>query len=238
MNKESITIVSGAGISQPSGIPTFRGKDGLWQKYSATELANPTAFQKNPKLVWEWYAWRIESILGSRPNPAHIAIKELEDKGYDVVILTQNVDNLHEQTGTKNVIHLHGEILKARCTSCNRKLTWNRELIFNTPLPPVCGVCNSLMRPHVVWFTESLPEKILQSAIDRLSITDILFIVGTSGVVYPVAEFPFLAKRHHPLVKIYEFNISETDLSRSNVITDSFLGSVEHTLPYFIRENF
>ncbi|MFX0014346.1 MAG: NAD-dependent deacetylase [Promethearchaeota archaeon] len=226
-----ITVLTGAGFSQASGIPTFRGKNGLWKNYDPSDLATPSAFARDPELVWEWYKWRLKVVLNAAPNPAHLILAEVEKKGFDIVILTQNVDDLHERAGSGNVIHFHGEIREARCVSCGRMFTWTIELLSTVGDIPKCETCGSFYRPNVVWFGEGLDRKVIQTSIDRLSSTDILIVAGTSGVVYPVAEFPFLAKSQNPLVKIFEFNLDYTPIS--SIASQIFLGPVEKTLPNY-----
>ncbi|MFX0172769.1 MAG: NAD-dependent deacylase [Candidatus Hodarchaeota archaeon] len=226
-----ITVITGAGFSKASGIPTFRGKDGLWKTYSASELTTPSAFNRDPKLVWEWYRWRISIVLNVSPNAAHYTLADYEKKGFDTVILTQNVDDLHERAGSKNVIHLHGQILKAKCIECGKRITWTDDSLKKMDVIPKCMNCESIYRPDVVWFGESLDSNIIHSCFDRLSQTDVLIVAGTSGVVYPVAEFPFLAKQQNPSLKIYEFNLEYTPISR--IAAETALGPVEKTLVEF-----
>lgn len=226
-----LTVITGAGFSQASGIPTFRGKDGLWKNYNAADLATPHAFKKDPKLVWEWYKWRLNIVLNAKPNTGHLKLAEVEDQGYDIVLLTQNVDDLHERAGSRNVIHLHGEIRQARCVCCGDRFSWTIDLLENTEDVPKCKSCNSFYRPDVVWFSESLNHNIIQNCVDRLTITNVLIVAGTSMVVYPVAEFPFLAKRQNPSIKIFEFNLDYTPISK--IASQTILGSVEKTLPSF-----
>ncbi|MHA2246682.1 MAG: SIR2 family NAD-dependent protein deacylase [Candidatus Hodarchaeales archaeon] len=226
-----ITVITGAGFSQASGIPTFRGKNGLWKNYDPSELATPSAFARDPKLVWEWYIWRLNIVLNAKPNLAHLKLAEVEHK-FDMAILTQNVDDLHERAGSNDVTHLHGEIRQARCVSCGERFTWTKELLKIVEDIPKCDKCSSFCRPDVVWFGEGLDGKIISECIDRLSLTDILIVAGTSMVVYPVAEFPFLAQRQNPSVKVYEFNLDYSPISR--MATQTYLGLVEKTFPNFI----
>ncbi|MFX0181779.1 MAG: NAD-dependent deacylase [Candidatus Hodarchaeota archaeon] len=231
-SKENIiTVITGAGFSQASGIPTFRGKNGLWKQYSASDLATPSAFNRDPKLVWEWYQWRINIILNASPNAAHVFLANWEKKGSNITILTQNVDDLHERAGSKNVIHLHGQILKCKCVQCGKVVTWSKETLEAVEKIPKCSECKSMCRPNVVWFGESLDSGIIQACIDRLTITDILIVAGTSMVVYPVAEFPFLVKQQNPSVKIFEFNLEYTPISR--ITTQTMIGPLEKTLVEF-----
>jgi len=226
-----ITVISGAGFSKASGIPTFRGKNGLWKNYDPSELATPSAFARDPIVVWQWYKWRLNIILNADPNPAHLTLAKVEQQGLDIAILTQNVDDLHERAGSQNVTHLHGEIRQARCVSCGEKFSWTLDLLNIINDIPKCNNCGSVCRPDVVWFGECLDSNILQGCIDRLFMTDILFVAGTSAVFYPVAEFPFLAQLQNPSIKIFEFNLDYTPIS--NIVTEIILGSVEKTLPKF-----
>lgn len=226
-----ITVITGAGFSQASGVPTFRGKDGLWKNYNAADLATPHAFNNDPKLVWEWYKWRLGIVLNAKPNAGHLILAEVEAQGCDIAILTQNVDDLHERAGSKNVIHLHGEIRQARCVGCGDRFSWTLDLLETTEEVPKCNSCSSLYRPDVIWFYESLNHNIIQSCFDRLSSTDLLIVAGTSMVVYPVAEFPFLARQRNPSVKIFEFNLDYTPIS--NITSETIIGPVEKTLPKF-----
>ncbi|MHA2225397.1 MAG: SIR2 family NAD-dependent protein deacylase [Candidatus Hodarchaeales archaeon] len=233
--KKKITIITGAGFSKASGIPTFRGKNGLWKNYNPSDLATPSAFMRDPTLVWEWYKWRIELILDAQPNSAHNILANRESKGNDVVILTQNVDDLHERAGSISVIHLHGEILKARCVKCDKDFSWTKELLASIEVIPSCTDCGSLYRPSVVWFGENLDRKILQECFTRLSLTDVLIVAGTSGLVYPVSEFPFYAKKQNKNLKIFEFNIEKTPISK--IATQTIIGPVQETVPAFFHSS-
>lgn len=215
-------------------MPTFRGKDGLWNNYSAEELATPSAFARNPELVWEWYRWRLGIVLSALPNPAHEILARLESEGLDVSILTQNVDDLHERAGSTSVQHLHGKIREARCTGCKERFTWTKELLEEHRTAPACPACGSLFRPDVVWFGESLDRQVLDTCTKRLAMTDVLLVAGTSGVVYPVAYFPLMAKQMNSSVKIYEFNLENTPVS--SLATRTVLGPVEKTLVDFFTE--
>ncbi len=229
---DRICALTGAGISAESGIPTFRGKDGLWNKYDPTELATPHAFARDPKLVWEWYNWRRELISKASPNPAHRALARLEEKkGDKFTIITQNVDGLHRLAGNKNVLEIHGNIWKVRCTSCSYE-----DFNYDAPLseiPPRCPRCNSLLRPGVVWFGESLPYDVLGEVEEWLRECQLMFVIGTSGVVQPAASFAFVAK--HNDATIIEINIQPTPITE---IADFFLqGKAGEILPEIITED-
>ncbi len=149
----AITVLTGAGISADSGVPTFRGTDGLWRNYRAEDLATPEAFERDPRLVWEWYNWRRELIASKRPNPAHEAVVELERRCPQFWLITQNVDGLHRAAGSRKISEIHGNIWMVRCTAC-RSVEENREVPI--ALLPECRRCGGLLRPHIVWFGESL----------------------------------------------------------------------------------
>ncbi len=210
-NARHAVVLTGAGISAESGIPTFRGKDGLWNRYRPEELATPEAFVRNPKLVWEWYAWRMGIIFSAEPSRAHRAIAEMEEKGIIEAVITQNVDDLHERAGSRRVLHLHGEIARIICS--NRQCSYSirvREPPRIDPLPE-CPECGSLLRPGVVWFGEALPPDILQEAIELCEKSDVILVVGTSAVVQPAASLPLIVKRNGGM--IIEINPDETPLS-------------------------
>ncbi|MDK2913486.1 MAG: NAD-dependent deacetylase [Thermococcaceae archaeon] len=189
---------TGAGISAGSGIPTFRDSEGLWRRYRPEELATPSAFQKNPALVWEFYRWRMKKILEARPNAAHYALAELERLGVIKAVITQNVDDLHRESGTKNLLELHGNIFRVRCTSCdykeNLKESERLEEFVSSKDLPRCPRCGALLRPDVVWFGESLPSDVLERAFSLARKADLVLVVGTSGVVYPAAYIPYIVK--------------------------------------------
>ncbi len=229
---KTITVLTGAGFSKASGIPTFRGKDGLWKNYNIEELATPQAFARNPEVVWEWYKWRIGLILDSEPNPAHEILAKLEKQGVNVTIITQNVDDLHDRVST-NVLHVHGEIRKALCTNCADEILWTRDLLINQKTIPQCNSCESYYRPAVVWFGEQLDGQVINQCINYLLTTDILIVAGTSGVVYPVADFPFFVKRSNPNLQIFEFNLDRTPISA--IATETIIGPVEETLVDFFN---
>jgi len=203
---QKIVFVTGAGISQESGIPTFRGKDGLWRNYNAMELATIDAFYKNPKLVWEWYNERRRNIFAAQPNLGHKAITELE-KYAEVVILTQNIDGLHQKAGSTKVLELHGSIVKIKCSVCDFK----DEIITEfSEIPPLCK-CGNILRPDVVWFGESLPQDVWQKAIIFSSQCDLMIIAGTSLVVSPANTLPIYAKQNNAI--LIEINPEKTEMS-------------------------
>jgi NAD-dependent deacetylase len=206
-NAKKIVFVTGAGISQESGIPTFRGTDGLWRKYDPMQLATIDAFYDDPKLVWEWYEDRRKNILQAKPNPGHSAITELE-KYKEVTVLTQNIDGLHQRSGSTKVLELHGSIIRIKCSVCNFKD--NIPSSFEE-LPPKCSSCNNILRPDVVWFGESLPQDIWNQAIIEAKSCDVMIIAGTSLVVSPANTLPVYAKQNNAL--LVEVNPEETIMS-------------------------
>lgn len=197
-NARHVVVFTGAGVSAESGIPTFRDAlTGLWERFDPAELATPDAFRRDPALVWGWYEWRRMKVLQAQPNPAHLAIAALAERVPKLTLVTQNVDDLHERAGSRDVIHLHGSLHAPRCFACARPHT-----LTETPEepaegrrlePPRCRHCNGLVRPGVVWFGEMLPEAALQAAFDAAGACDLLLSIGTSGVVQPAASIPRVA---------------------------------------------
>ena len=211
-DSRKIVFVTGAGISQESGIPTFRGKDGYWRRYDPMKLASIDAFYDDPKLVWEWYEDRRKNILDVKPNEGHFAISQMEEFK-DVVILTQNIDGLHQRSGSTNVLELHGSIIRIKCTVCD--FTDNITENFES-LPPKCK-CGGMLRPDVVWFGESLPQNIWQSAIKEASVCDVMVIVGTSLVVSPANTLPVYAKQNGAI--LIEVNPEKTVMSNDMTLS-------------------
>ncbi len=209
LNSKYLTALTGAGVSAESGIPTFRGKDGLWNRYRPEELATPQAFSRNPQLVWEWYAWRMKLVFDAKPNPAHYAFAELERLGILKVLITQNVDDLHERAGSKKVLHLHGSLRIVRCTECGSE--YRVEEAPKVPPLPSCSFCGGLLRPGVVWFGEMLPRDVLDMAFAEVERSDVIIVAGTSAVVQPAASLPLIVKRSGGV--IIEVNPSETPLT-------------------------
>ncbi|KAG7513771.1 hypothetical protein JOB18_016217 [Solea senegalensis] len=229
---KNIAIITGAGVSAESGVPTFRGAGGYWRKWQAQELATPEAFSRNPSRVWEFYHYRREVMITKNPNQAHLAIAGCEERlakqGRKVTVITQNIDELHRGAGSKNVLELHGSLFKTRCMSCGHEAANHRRPICaalagkGAPSPdthdaeipveqlPRCEQtgCRGLLRPAVVWFGETLDSDILTSAEQVLDSCDLCLVVGTSSVVYPAAMFaPQVAARRVPVA---EFNMEHT----------------------------
>jgi NAD-dependent deacetylase len=204
----AVTVITGAGISAESGVPTFRGADGLWRSFRPEELATPQAFERNPQLVWDWYRWRRTRIGDAAPNKGHDVLARLDSRTPEYMLLTQNVDGLHTRAGSRRLVELHGNIWRARCTS-------NPAHVFDDTEKgaglPTCASCGALLRPDVVWFGESLDDNLVNRALGAVHGCEVLILVGTSGVVYPVAGFPMLASRRG--AKVVEINIEPTPLS-------------------------
>ena len=235
---KSLFVLTGAGISAESGIPTFRGKDGLWKNYSATDLATSEAFDRDPGLVWEWYHWRQSVILGAKPNSAHLALVELEKKFNDFLLLTQNVDSLHRLAGTKKILELHGNIFRARCLSCgavaehiyDERMVMTDALKTKTPLPH-CG-CGGLLRPDIVWFGEPIPQDIWEESVSFLQgSANAALIIGTSSVVWPAAFIPEIARQNQ--VHTIEINLEPTPISDS--VDVALFGKAGEILPQIIK---
>ena len=228
LNASSIAVLTGAGISADSGVPTFRGEDGLWRNFRAEELATPHAFRKDPGLVWEWYNWRREIIATKNPNAAHHALVKLERHAQSFILITQNVDGLHEKAGSKNITEIHGNIWKTRCTACG-DVSHN----FDVPIDslPHCKKCNGLLRPHIVWFGESLAPADIKRSMDALRTCEVLLVIGTSGVVQPVASFVSAAKEAGAYV--VEINIEETP--NSYLVNEVLIGRASDVVPGLIE---
>jgi NAD-dependent deacetylase len=207
---KNITVLTGAGMSAESGVPTFRdAQTGLWSRYDVAALATPDAWAADAGLVWAWYQWRAELVRGAKPNAGHLALAEWNA---NVRIITQNVDDLHERAGSANVEHLHGSLFAPRCSECGRAADVDPvcEPAERIP-PPSCTHCASPVRPGVVWFGEGLPEAPWQAAIDAVENCDVLLVVGTSGVVYPAAGLPSVARGAGK--NVIEINPVATDLT-------------------------
>ncbi len=199
-----VVVFTGAGVSAESGIPTFRDAlSGLWARFDPMDLATPDAFDRDPALVWGWYEWRRLQLSRSRPNPAHDAIAQLETRIPDLTLITQNVDDLHERAGSGSVIHLHGDLHSPRCSVCATLYTLDADTSSvgatkegSRIEPPRCPQCGSPVRPGVVWFGESLPERAFEHAFDAAGKCDLLLSIGTSGIVQPASLIPELALQH------------------------------------------
>jgi NAD-dependent deacetylase len=227
---QKIVFVTGAGISQESGIPTFRGKDGYWRKYDPMQLATIDAFYENPKLVWEWYEERRKNILAAQPNKGHFAIANLA-KHKDVVILTQNIDGLHQRAGSKKVLELHGSIIRIKCTVCDYQDNIATSFSFDF-LPPKCK-CGNILRPDVVWFGEPLPQDVWIEAIRQAQTCDVMIIAGTSLVVSPANQLPVHAKQNG--ATLIEVNPEKTVMSADMDLSlrETSAGALPHLVSLF-----
>jgi NAD-dependent deacetylase len=195
-----IVAFTGAGISAESHVPTFRGADGLWRHYSAERLATAEAFASDPRLVWEWYDWRRQIIHRAQPNPGHQALAEIERRATGrFTLVTQNVDGLHDRAGSRNVVKLHGDIWRVRCTGCAAEE--QNEQVPLAPLPPHCR-CGALMRPAVVWFGEALPQSAWEQAHQAAARAEVFLAIGTSALVYPAAGLVQVARQSSARVVI------------------------------------
>jgi len=205
---ERLVVLTGAGISAESGIPTFRGPEGLWRTFRPEELATPQAFKQDPRLVWEWYDWRRGKIAQARPNPGHEALVSLESRVPEFLLLTQNVDGLHRRAGSRQVLEIHGSIWEVRCLACGAVREDRRVPI---PIPPRCEACGGLLRPNVVWFGEPLDPEILRQAETALTRCQAVLVVGTSAVVQPAASFALWARQSG--ARVAEINPDPTPLT-------------------------
>lgn len=223
-----VVVLTGAGVSRESGIPTFReAQTGLWADYDPERLATPQGFLADPAFVWRWYDWRRSMLAAVQPNPGHYAIAELQDLVADVVVVTQNIDGLHAKAGSRDVVELHGSIDKFYCFDEHHVAD---EVPLGLEEPPKCP-CGSLLRPGVVWFGEVLPSEVFQRAVDEVKRADVVFVVGTSGLVYPAASLPYVAKQASATV--LEINPEVTPISE---IADLFLqGPSGQVFPLIIQ---
>lgn len=226
---EKVAVLTGAGISAESGIPTYRGTEGLWRNRSPQDLASAEAFSKDPKLVWEWYDSRRAVMKDARPNPGHLAITALERKKRDFTLITQNIDGLHLVAGTRNVIELHGSIWEIRCVECSR--VEKNYLVPLPELPPACGTCGKPMRPNTVWFGEMIPMEKIDRSLLAIEECDLLLIVGTSGVVEPAASMGLIAKKSEK--PVVEINLKVTP--GTGLYDASVIGKSGEVLPLLVE---
>ncbi len=225
----AVAVLTGAGISAESGVPTFRGPEGLWKQFRPEELATPEAFARDPLLVWEWYDWRRQRIAAVTPNAGHLALAALEKVKEDFALITQNVDGLHDAAGSRNVLKVHGDIWRLRCTRCRREWTCRDAPLAS--LPPRCD-CGGLARPGVVWFGESLPPDVWAKAEEAAALCEVLLVAGTSAVVFPAAGLVPLAKRAG--ARVIEINREQTPVSAA--CDASLRGPAGEILPALIAE--
>ena len=206
---ERVAALTGAGVSAESGVPTFRDAlTGLWARYRPEDLATPEAFRRDPKLVWEWYAWRRELVSRASPNPGHLALAEMERRVPAFTLITQNVDGLHHRAGSRNVIELHGNIARVKCSDEGLAVeSWAET----GEIPPRCPRCGGYLRPDVVWFGEMLSPDALRAAEQAARSCQVFLSIGTSGLVYPAAGLPLLAAQSGAIV--VEVNPGATPLT-------------------------
>jgi len=227
-NARHASVLTGAGVSADSGVPTFRGAEGVWEKYDYRKLATPAGFRDDPCLVWEWYQMRQRGIERSRPNPAHAVIVEMERHFDSFAVITQNIDGLHRRAGNRHVIELHGNIWRMRCTRDGAVVDIDAPV---EDIPPMCR-CGGMMRPDVVWFGEQLPSDAIEQATKAAHESEVMFVIGTSAVVYPAAALPALTKSSGGAV--IEFNLEPTDVTA--YADASFFGRAGEVLPGFWKQ--
>lgn len=227
---QRVAVLTGAGISAESGVPTFRGDEGIWKKFKPEELARFDAFMANPELVWEWYKMRKRVIESIQPNPGHFALAEMEKLFAEFSIATQNIDNLHRRAGSRTVFELHGNIERNYCLGCGK--TYSNADIFSREGAPRCDRCRGLIRPDVVWFGEMLPEGEWDNADLAARSADVYMVIGTSAIVYPAASLPDIAKNAGAF--LVEINPEETPLTQS---ADLFIkGKSGEILPALLEQ--
>jgi NAD-dependent deacetylase len=222
-----VIVLTGAGISAESGVPTFRGKGGLWEKYDPTEVATAEALRSRPHKVWEMHDALRQVLAGCKPNPGHYALVELEKIFQRTMIITQNVDNFHQDAGSSNVLELHGNAWRVKCTAEDR--TWEDRRVPIKDLPPKCE-CGSIIRPDVVFFNEPLDSEVIDTAMNDAAKAEIMLVVGTSWVVYPAMYLPVIAKENNAVM--IEINLEPTPLSPTMDI--SLFGKSGEVLPELV----
>jgi len=220
--------LTGAGISVESGIPDFRSAEGLWSRYDPAEYATISAFMENPEKVWNMLREMDEVVASARPNPAHLGMGTLEKWGFLHYVVTQNIDNLHQEGGSKNVIEYHGNASTLSCLWCGKKYSAADR---NTQSPPRCA-CGKTLKPDVIFFGEAIPAQALNQSFQLATASDVLMVVGTSALVSPANSLPAVAKQHH--AKIIEINLERTHLTET--LTDIFLqGSAGETISSLVE---
>lgn len=225
---ERVVVFTGAGVSQESGLGTFRGPGGLWERFRPEELATPEAFARDPGLVWRWYAGRFEAMRAARPNPAHVTIARWSARFPSLVVVTQNIDRLHQRAGSRDVLELHGTVWESRCARCGRGGETEALLaVSGGRLPPPPCSCGGLFRPAVVWFGERLPELALMRALDEARRADVLLAVGTSATVWPAAGVIEEASAARALV----VEVNREPSALSELADVALAGAAGETLP-------
>jgi len=227
-NSRKVAVLTGAGVSAESGVPTFRGEDGFWRNINPMELATLEAFSRDPETVWEWYLHRRDTIRTIKPNPGHYALAEMAELYNDFTLITQNIDNLHRLAGSDNIYELHGNIHRNRCMDCDH--TDYTESF--SKLPPPCPKCGGRFRPNVVWFGEMLPHETIDRAMKAAYQAELFFTIGTSGVVQPAASLPLIAKQNGALV--VEINLEPSEIS--HICDIKYHGKSGEVLPAILRK--
>ena len=217
---KDVVALTGAGISAESGIPVFRGPGGLWRTYSPLQLASPEAFERDPRLVWEWYDWRRQLSRKAKPNAGHIALAQLERKIIDggarsFTLVSQNVDGLHDRAGSRNVLKLHGDLWFTRCTACGEVKRNDQTPL--PELPPKCK-CGGLLRPNVVWFGEPLPQDAWTQAVEATCRARVFLVIGTSATVFPAAGLAHEARQAKAKVAVINTEATELDSTAAWVL--------------------
>jgi NAD-dependent deacetylase len=208
---ERVLVVTGAGVSAESGIPTFRGAGGLWEGFRAEDLATPGAFAEDPARVWRWYRWRRGICLAADPNPAHRTVAAMDEAFPEFLLATQNVDGLHPRAGSRRIVELHGNIHTGRCTGCGRIAPLPDEVGPEDAPPPACADCHAMLRPHIVWFGESYWPGVLEEAFAFAERADAVLVAGTSAMIYaPIAVAFRAAERGAVLIDV---NPDRTEVS-------------------------
>jgi len=229
----NLAVLTGAGVSQESGVPTFRGEDGLWRECRAEELATWQAFETDPHLVWSWYDYRRQLVADAEPNPAHRAIADLESAFPEFTLMTQNTDGLHSRAGSRAVVELHGSIWRARCTH-EPCVNWRNPCeLRESPLreiPPHCPACGALLRPDVVWYGEPIPVKAYERSHVVAMNCDAMLVIGTSAIVHPAASLPLVARHSGALV--VEINTTYTPISA--LVDATLLGRAGDIMPELV----
>ncbi|HOD16986.1 MAG TPA: NAD-dependent deacylase [Spirochaetota bacterium] len=232
----NIIALTGAGISTESGIPDFRSAGGLWQKYNPSEYATIQAFYASPEKVWRMLFDMVDLTRTAKPNPGHLALAELERMERLQCIITQNIDNLHQEAGSRNVIEYHGNVSRLECLGCGRLFddaAFNMADVIASKKPPRCTGCRAILKPTVVFFGEMIPHEAMVRSQEAAQEADAVMVVGTSAVVYPAAGIPLIAKQNNAV--LIEFNVETTDLTR--FATDVFIqGLAGTTLPELVRQ--
>jgi NAD-dependent deacetylase len=228
-----VAVLTGAGVSAESGLPTFRDSlTGLWAKHRPEDLATPEAFERNPGTVWAWYRMRREAALAAEPNPAHLALARLESLVPRFTLITQNVDGLHRRAGSRNVVELHGDLTRARCSREGAVVErWQEPADGGEP--PRCEGCGAFLRPDVVWFGEQLPEQALSQAYAAVYDCDVFLTVGTSNLVEPAASLPWLAAAQGAIVGVINTSMEG---QRSGIGVHHLTGAAGQVLPELLRE--